>query len=105
MLDTLLVYITTPDIEEAEAMATDLIAHKLAACANILPSIYSIFYWEGKLNKKTESLLLLKTTQEKFPHLMIRAKQLHSYKIPCIVAVPLESGLPDFLEWIKKEIF
>lgn len=104
MTDVLLVYITTPTPEEAKRIAGVLIEEKLAACANILPAIDSLYYWKGELQQSKESLLLLKTHKELFESLMERAKELHMYELPCIVALPLSHGLPDFLNWVADEV-
>ena len=104
MTDIILVYITTPNAEEAKKIASSLVQEKLAACANILPQISSVFYWDGALEQSNEALLLLKTSQEKFAALQQRVKELHSYELPCIVALPLSAGLPEYLNWIKQEI-
>lgn len=103
MTDILLVYITTPNKAEAKRIASELIKIKLAACANILDNVASIFYWGGELKEENECLLLLKTTKNKFPALMQKAKQLHSYELPCIVALPLADGLPAYLTWVEDE--
>lgn len=104
MTGVLLVYITTPNQAEAKRIAKILIEEKLAACANILPAIESVYYWEGELEQSSESLLLLKTHTEVFESLMERAKELHPYELPCIVALPLCHGLPGFLNWVAEEV-
>ena len=104
MNEIILVYITTPNEAEAKKIASSLVQEKLAACANILPQVSSVFYWNGKLQQKDESLLLLKTRQDKFLALQQRAKELHSYELPCIVGLPVSAGLPEFLSWVKQEV-
>lgn len=96
----LLVYITTQDAQEAKAIATALVTGKLAACANIVPAIESIFFWDNAVQCSTESLLVLKSTQDRFTALCEKARALHSYTNPCIVALPIVAGIPDFLQWI-----
>jgi Uncharacterized protein involved in tolerance to divalent cations len=104
MTDVLLVYITTPDQAESKRIAKILIEEKLAACANILPTIDSVYYWQGELKQNNESLLLLKTHREVFDSLMERAQELHPYDLPCIVALPLCHGIPGFLNWVAEEV-
>ncbi len=104
MNEIILVYITTPNVAEAKKIASALVQEKLAACANILPQISSVFYWNGGLQETDESLLLLKTSQNKFTALQQRVKELHSYELPCIVALPITAGLPNFLAWVKQEV-
>ncbi|MBQ4132151.1 MAG: divalent-cation tolerance protein CutA [Desulfovibrionaceae bacterium] len=102
--DILLVYITAPDQESARKIAGALLAEKLAACANILPDAESLFFWKGELRQRSESILLLKTHKSLFDRLMQRARELHEYELPCIVALPLAAGLPDFLSWVTGEV-
>lgn len=104
MTDILLVYITTPNKKDAKRIATALIEEKLAACANILPEIESIYYWKGELQQTGECLLLLKTHKEVLDNLIERAKEIHPYELPCIVALPLSHGLPEFLNWVGDEV-
>ena len=104
MSDIVLVYITTPSPESAKKLAGVLIEERLAACANIVPGLESVFYWKGELCRKRESLLLLKTHKSLFDRLMQRAEELHEYELPCIVALPVAQGLPGFLDWVASEV-
>lgn len=96
-----LIYMTTPSRAEAEHIAEKVVTERVAACANIFDGVRSLFYWDGKLCREKEAVLILKTTEEKLAALMKRAKELHSYECPCIVSLPIESGNPDFLKWIS----
>ena len=104
MTDIILVYITAPDPESAKKIAGVLIAERLAACANIIPAIDSMFYWEGELRQKRETLLLLKTHVSRFERLTARARELHPYELPCVVALPVNAGLPGYLAWVGEEV-
>ncbi len=97
-----LIYVTVPLREEAEKLAEVLVTEQLAACANIIEGVTSIFHWEGKLCRENEVILILKTTEERVEELTERIKQLHSYDCPCIVALPIEGGNPDFLTWVAE---
>ena len=99
-MKTKLVYATTPDRKEAEKIAEAVVTERLAACANILDGVTSIFHWEGKLCRENEALLVLKTTEENTAVLTARIQELHSYECPCIVILPIEGGNPAFLEWL-----
>ncbi len=99
-----LVYVTAPSRPEAEQIAETVVTEKLAACANIFDGVTSIFHWEGKLCRESEAVLILKTTEERVEALTERIKQLHSYDCPCIVALPIEVGNSDFLNWIAKAV-
>ena len=99
-MEQILVYITTADRAEAEKIASALVEERLAACANILDGVQSIFHWQGKIENSREALCLLKTTKSNFAALNSRVLELHSYETPCVVALPLSDGNPSFLNWI-----
>jgi periplasmic divalent cation tolerance protein len=103
MMKTKLIYVTTASSDEAVRIAETVVTERLAACANILDGVTSIFHWEGKLCRENEALLILKTTEEKTDALTARIKELHSYECPCIVVLPIEGGNPAFLEWLHSE--
>ena len=103
-MKTKLIYVTTASSDEAVRIAEAVVTERLAACANILDGVTSIFHWEGKLCRENEAVLILKTTEEKTDALTARIKELHSYECPCIVVLPIEGGNPAFLEWIKREV-
>ena len=98
----LLVLSTWPDLETARAMARRLVEEKLAACVNILPTVESIYAWEGKTETAAEVLCLLKTTREKYPALEQRLQELHPYDVPEIIGLPLEAGAPAYLRWVAQ---
>jgi len=100
-----LIYVTTASADEARRIAETVVTERLAACANILGGVTSIFHWEGKLCRENEAVLILKTTEEKTAALTARIKELHSYDCPCIVVLPIESGNPAFLEWLTREVW
>ncbi len=102
-MKTKLIYITAPSFAEAEQIAETVVTEKLAACANILDGVTSIFHWEDKLCRENEAVLILKTTEEHVEELTARIKQLHSYDCPCIVALPVESGNSEFLKWVEQQ--
>ncbi|MBH0177741.1 MAG: divalent-cation tolerance protein CutA [Nitrospira sp.] len=74
-----------------------------AACATTIPLVHSTYWWEGKLVKEQETMILLKTTAEKFQALQETIKKTHSYKVPEIIALPVTAGLPQYLEWVREE--
>lgn len=97
---TLLIYITTESIAQARSIATAMVEQKLAACANIIPAIESIYFWEGAMQHSNESLLLLKSTEDRVGALCEAVRALHSYTTPCIVTLPLTGGYQPFLQWV-----
>ena len=99
-----LVYVTTSSHNEASNIAEMVVTERQAACANILGKSTSIYNWEGELKTETETVLLLKTTTEKLDPLIKRLKQIHSYECPCIIAMDIQQGNTDFLNWIAEEV-
>jgi periplasmic divalent cation tolerance protein len=98
------VYITTPDPDTARAIARALVEERLAACANILGPISSIYRWEGKVHEEGEVALIAKTGADRVEALIARAKALHPYQVPCIVAWPIAAGYQPYLDWISAEM-
>ena len=98
-----LVYMTAGSIAEARRIGTALVRERLAACANILPRMESVYWWQGRIARGREAVLFLKTSATRVPALLRRAKQLHSYEVPCIVILPIRAGWPPFLKWITAE--
>lgn len=101
--DCLLVYVTMPDEKEAQTFCETLVRERLAACANMLDGARSVYWWRGNVETATETVCLFKTTRGRFELFMRRARALHPYDTPCIVAWPLERGNNDFLDWIATE--
>lgn len=99
----ILVYVTAGSKDEALTIARAAVEERLAACANVLSPITSIYWWEGKVQEEGEVSLILKTRADLVPALTQRIKALHSYTCPCVVALPITAGNPDFLAWIDTE--
>lgn len=102
-MNALFVYITTPDVKTARNLAERLVNERLCACANILPVMESFYWWRGAVEHSHETVLICKTTQEVWPSFERRARDLHPYDTPCIVALPLERGYAPFMQWIGDE--
>lgn len=98
-----LVYVTAPSLTEAESLARLAVEGRLAACANILPGMRSLYWWQGRLESADEVVLILKTTEALVPALTSALTAAHSYDCPCVVALPIAQGNPDFLRWIADE--
>jgi periplasmic divalent cation tolerance protein len=97
------VYITARDESEALLIGRTLVEERLAACINVLPAMKSVYWWEGEIEQSAEVVLIAKTKQDLVDELIDRVKRLHSYACPCVVAWPIESGHPAYLDWIEKE--
>ncbi|HKU27115.1 MAG TPA: divalent-cation tolerance protein CutA [Candidatus Sulfotelmatobacter sp.] len=102
MTDKRIVLSTAGSQEEAHKIAHFIVEHHLAACVNIVPHIESIYRWQGKMESSTEWLLLIKTTQEKFPAVRDAVGRLHSYDLPECVVLAIEDGSAPYLEWIAE---
>ncbi|HYR19915.1 MAG TPA: divalent-cation tolerance protein CutA [Myxococcales bacterium] len=103
MTDALLVFTTLPSADKAAELAKALVEERLAACANLLPAIRSIYRWQGKLQDENEVLLLLKTRAEHLERLKLRILELHPYEVPEVLAVPVEAGYQPYLDWLAGE--
>jgi len=98
----IVVLITSKDTDEANRIAEALVSEKLIACANIISDVKSIFWWQGKVDRADEVLLVLKTQKEHFSIIVDRVKSYHSYEVPEIIALPIVEGNEDYLNWIKE---
>ena len=98
----IVVFVTCGSEDEALKIARALVEEKLAACANMISPLRSIYRWEGKICDEKEWLLLLKTRQSRFEDLAKRVKALHSYSVPEIIALPITEGSPAYLNWISE---
>jgi periplasmic divalent cation tolerance protein len=103
MTDALVVLVTAPSEEKAVAIARALVEERLAACGNVVPSIRSIYRWEGKVQDEGEALLVLKTTRGRFAALRDRVLALHPYEVPEVLALPVEAGSHEYLAWLGAE--
>ena len=103
MADINLVLVTVPDEDTALKLAGSLVEERLAACANIIPNIRSIYHWEGRIEDNSELLIIFKTKKELVSKLTKRVTELHPYDVPEVVALPIKSGFTDYLDWIQAE--
>lgn len=103
MKDFVIILVTCCSSEEAEAIGNLLVAKRLAACVNVIPEVQSIFFWEKKISKEKEVLLIAKTRRELFEPVAKEVKKLHSYDLPEIIALPIEAGSDEYLNWIREE--
>ncbi|MGD9874666.1 MAG: divalent-cation tolerance protein CutA [Kiritimatiellia bacterium] len=98
------IYITCGSAEEASRIAAALVEERLAACANIIPGMRSVYRWKGIIEQADETVLIAKTTEHLTAKLAARVKELHAYECPCIVELPVTGGNPDFLRWIEDSV-
>jgi len=99
----LLVLTNLPDRAAAEKLAEALIEKRVAACVNILAPCRSVYRWKGAVQHDEEHPVLVKTTRERYAALEAAIREAHPYELPEIIAVPIEHGLPAYLEWLAAE--
>jgi periplasmic divalent cation tolerance protein len=104
MTDKRIVLSTAGSEQEARKIAGHLVENQLAACVNIVPQIESIYRWEGRVESNQEWLLVIKTTAERFPAVRDAIRELHSYDLPECMAMSVEDGSADYLEWIGQSV-
>lgn len=102
MSDYSVVFMTASSHEEAENIAGNLVSNKLAACVNILPNMKSFYWWDDKVCKDDELLLVAKIKTSLFKDLEKAVKKLHSYDVPEIILLPIENGSNAYLQWMEK---
>ncbi len=99
-----LVIVTASNRQEAEKIAGHLLDKRLIACANIIGPVSSLFWWTKKIEKAEEHILLMKSRLDKFKRLSRTVKELHSYKVPEIIALPIIEGSSKYLEWLASNL-
>ena len=106
MSEHCVIFITAGSKEEADKISRGLVESKLAFCVSTLPKVQSTYYWEDKIHVDKEFLLIVKTRQDQYEALETWVKNNHSYEVPEIIALPIEQGLPAYLngidDWIAK---
>ncbi len=95
-----MVYVTAASKDEALKIGRALVTERLAACANVLDGMHSIYRWKGAVEDAAETVLILKTRKDLADTAIARVKALHSYDVPCAVAYDMSGGLPAYLDWI-----
>lgn len=103
MSEVLLVLTNLPDRESAQKAAHALIESRTAACVNILPGCSSVYHWQGKVESADEVPLLIKTSRAAYPRMEEILRANHPYELPEIIAVPVTTGLPGYLQWVTQE--
>jgi periplasmic divalent cation tolerance protein len=103
MRDTIVALTTLASAEEAVKLVQILLERRLIACGNILPGVRSLYRWEGKVADEREVIVLMKTKTSRFEALEMAFAELHPYKVPELLALPVAAGLHKYLEWIDDE--
>ena len=100
----IVIFITTATTEEAQRISRVLLEQRKVACVNIVPGVSSFFWWQDKIDSAQESLLIVKTKASQLNELVRLVKELHSYDVPEIIAMPIVGGNQDYLKWIGNEV-
>ncbi len=107
MSEHCVLFITAGSTEEADKISRGLVENKLAFCVSTIPKIQSTYYWEDKIHVDEELLLIVKTRKDRYEDLETWVKKNHSYEVPEIIALPIEQGLPAYLngidDWVAKD--
>ncbi len=103
-ITNVVIFITAGTDEEAQKIANVLLTRRKAACVNIVPGINSLFWWQDKLDSARERLLIVKTKASVLNEVVKLVKEIHSYDVPEIIALPIIGGNPHYLEWMGKEV-
>ena len=103
-ITNVVIFITVGTDGEAREIANALLTSRKVACVNIVPKVDSLFWWQDKLDSARESLLIVKTKASVLNEIIRLVKEIHSYDIPEIIALPIVGGNQDYLNWIGKEV-
>lgn len=104
MSSHIVVIMTAADKGEAVKIVRHLLSERLIACANIVGPVFSLFWWDGKIDEADEFLVFMKSKKELFKRLSEKAKEIHSYQVPEIIALPIIEGLPSYLDWLGSSL-
>lgn len=104
MSSYIVVIMTAADKEEAVKIVRHLLSERLIACANIVGPVSSLFWWEGRIDEADEFLVFMKSKKELFKRLSESAKEIHSYQVPEIIALPVIEGLSSYLDWLGASL-
>jgi periplasmic divalent cation tolerance protein len=99
--ELLLALSTFPDEKTARRIAQQLVTENLAACANIIPAVESIYRWQDKIENAQETLVLFKTNADRYNAFQDKLKSLHPYEVPEIICLRIANGLPEYLRWVS----
>jgi periplasmic divalent cation tolerance protein len=97
----LIIFVTAASEQEAASLGRTLVEEGLAACANIIPSIRSIYRWKGEIWDERETLIIIKSREDLFERIRSRIRELHSYEVPEITAITVDKGDADYVQWIE----
>ena len=97
------IYSTARKVEDVKKIARILVEEKLVACVNIIPKIESIYRWQNKIEEDNECVMIAKTTDKNIEETIQKIQEIHPYKVPDIVVLPIINGLEEYLNYVKDE--
>lgn len=103
-MSAIFVYVTTASPDEALRIGRTVVDERLAACANVIDGMRTVYRWNDEIREEGETVLILKSLAAALPALTRRVKALHSYECPCIAALPVTGGNDAFIEWIATQV-
>ncbi|NIM03462.1 divalent cation tolerance protein CutA [bacterium] len=103
-MNEVVIFITSASEKEAKDLARVLVEEKLAACVNILSGVESLYWWKDKIESSREWMLVVKTQRKMAKKLVKRVKEIHSYEVPEVIALPIVEGNKDYLRWISDAL-
>lgn len=101
--DVVVVLVTAPDLNCATRVARGLLESRLVACANLVPRVRSLFWWEGSVQESDEVLMVLKARRSLVEKISRKVGELHPYEVPEVIALEVTTGLEAYLAWVKDE--
>ena len=101
-MEVLIAFCTFPDLETARRIVKEIVDLRLAACGNILPSLHSIYHWQGKVESNDETLAIFKLAASRYAEFEAKLRALHPYDVPEIIAHTIDHGLPEYLRWVSE---
>jgi periplasmic divalent cation tolerance protein len=104
MSDHVVVLVTASSDAEADSIATRLLERKLIACANLLPGVTSLFWWEGSLDRAEEVMVVMKTRRDLVDQVTAAVIEAHSYEVCEVIALPIVGGSEAYLKWIDESV-
>ncbi len=103
-MNEIVILSTIDSAELGRRIASALVSEGLAACVNIIPGVRSVYRWQGKICDEEELLLVIKTTGGRFEDIRRRIRDLHSYQVPEIIALPISTGDSVYLQWLREQV-
>ena len=104
MKEFIVIYVTVGAAEEAGRIARALVEERLAACVNQVPALRSTYRWQGQVEQSNEELLIIKTRRDFLASVEKRVRELHSYDLPELIALPIIEGSLEYLQWLDDQL-